>query len=161
MDRGCSDFLALILRTKENKKENLTLWANVKEELPMTQHDLKKMITQEFLDTLLPLGKSDRFFEALYGDASEGAYDIRLSLVNVSDSRIVLAFNLHQRPGKCMVCSLTYGLPNVFSRHPLINIKGMVDQMVQKGIPVKDWQLGDTQEDSSVLHTIPLYLNLD
>jgi len=126
----------------------------------MNQNDLKEMINQEFLDTLLPPDKSDAFFEALYGDASEGAYDIRLSPVSVSDSRIVLAFNLHQRPGKCLVCSLTYGLPNVFSRHPLINIKGMVGQMAQKGIIVKDWQLGDTQEHSSVLHTIPLYLNL-
>ncbi len=126
----------------------------------MNQNELKEMITQEFLDTLLPPEKSDAFFEALYGDASEGAYDIRLSPVSVSDSRIVLAFNLHQRPGKCLVCSLTYGLPTVFSRHPLINIKGMVSQMTQKGIPVKDWQLGDTQEHSSALHTIPLYLNL-
>lgn len=127
----------------------------------MDQNNLKETISQEFIDTLMPPEKSDQFFEALYGDASEGAYDIRLSPVSFSDHRIVLAFNLHQRPGKCLVCSLTYGLPKVFSRHPLINIKGMVEQMIQKGVPVKKWQLGDTQEHSHALHIIPFYLDLD
>ncbi len=126
----------------------------------MDQIELDRMITQEFLDTLLPAEKSDQFFEALYGDAAEGAYDIRLEPVSISQNRIVLAFNLTQRPGKCLVCSLTYGLPTVFSRHPLINIKGMVDKMGKIGIQVKDWRLGETEESSSSLHVIPLYLNL-
>ena len=126
----------------------------------MDKNQIEEVITQTYLDSLMPPEKSDQFFEALYGDASEGAYDIRLSPISVSEERIVLAFNLHQRPGKCLVCSLTYGLPNVFSRHPLINIKGMVDQISQRGIPVKEWKLGDTQEHSSALHTIPLYLTL-
>ena len=126
----------------------------------MDKNQIEEVITQTYLDSLMPPEKSDQFFEALYGDASEGAYDIRLSPISVSEERIVLAFNLHQRQGKCLVCSLTYGLPNVFSRHPLINIKGMVDQISQRGIPVKEWKLGDTQEHSSALHTIPLYLTL-
>lgn len=126
----------------------------------MDQNEMESIVTQDFLDGLLPPEKSDQFFEALYGDAADGAYDIRLEPVSISPDRIVLAFALTQRPGKCLVCSLTYGLPNVFSRHPLINIKGMVEQMVEKGIPVKDWRLGDTEESSSALHTIPLYLNL-
>jgi hypothetical protein len=126
----------------------------------MDQIDLDRMITQEFLDRLLPPEKSDQFFEALYGDTSEGAYDIRLEPVSLSPKRIVLAFNLTQRPGKCLVCSLTYGLPNVFSRHPLINIKGMVEKMVDEGIPVTGWRMGDTEESSSSLHVIPLYLDL-
>jgi hypothetical protein len=126
----------------------------------MDQIDLDRMVTQEFLDTLLPAEKSDQFFEALYGDAAEGAYDIRLEPVSISRDRIVLAFNLTQRPGKCLVCSLTYGLPNVFSRHPLINIKGMVDKMGEKGVQVKNWRLGDTEESTSSLHVIPLYLDL-
>lgn len=126
----------------------------------MNQIDLDKIITQEFLDTLLPPDTSDRFFDALYGDASEGAYDIRLEPVSVSDKRIVLAFSLTQRPGKCLVCSLTYGLPTVFSRHPLINIKGMVEKIRDAGAPVSDWRLGDTEESASSLHTIPLYLSL-
>ncbi len=123
-------------------------------------NDLDTIITQDFLDSLLPPEKSDAFFDALYGDASEGAYDIRLEPVSFSSDRIVLAFNLNQRPGKCLVCSLTYGLPNVFSRHPLINIKGMVEKMGDAGVQVKSWRLGDTQENSSVLHIIPLFLTI-
>lgn len=123
-------------------------------------NDLDTIITQDFLDSLLPPEKSDAFFDALYGDASEGAYDIRLEPVSFSSDRIVLAFNLSQRPGKCLVCSLTYGLPNVFTRHPLINIKGMVEKICDAGIQIKSWRLGDTQENSSALHIIPLFLEI-
>ncbi len=122
--------------------------------------NFKTIITQEFLDRLLPSEKSDQFFEALYGDVAEGAYDIRLTPVSFSEERIVLAFNLSQRPGKCLVCSLTYGLPNVFSRHPLINIKGMVEKINNAGVPVASWELGNTKEENTALHIIPLYLNL-
>lgn len=126
----------------------------------MNQIDLEKVLTQDFLDSLLPLEKSDQFFDALYGDAAEGAYDIRLEPVSISPERIVLAFALTQRPGKCLVCSLTYGLPTVFSRHPLINIKGMVGAMKDAGINIKDWRLGETEENSAALHLIPFYLEL-
>ena len=127
----------------------------------MVQKDFDSILTQEFLDTLLPPERSDQFFDALYGDASEGAYDIRLEPVSISGSRIVLAFNLLRRPDKCLVCSLTYGLPNVFSRHPLINIKGMVEKIKETGIPVTKWRVGDTEEESASLHVIPLYIDLD
>ena len=127
----------------------------------MDHKDLDRIVTQEFLDGLLPPATSDQFFDALYGDAGEGAYDIRLEPVSFARNRIVLAFHLTQRPGKCLVCSLTYGLPNVFSRHPLINIKGMVEKMIEAGVPVKNWRLGDTEESSSSLHIIPFYLDLD
>jgi hypothetical protein len=126
----------------------------------MNQAELTQVFAQEFLDELLPAEKSDHFFEALYGDASEGAYDIRLEFISANRGRIVLAFNLTQRPGKCLVCSLTYGLPKVFTRHPLINIKGMVDKIVEKGIQVEQWRLGETEESSSTQHTIPFYLDL-
>ncbi len=118
------------------------------------------MFTKEFLDQLLPFDVSDRFFEALYGDASDGSYDISLEFLSETASQIVLAFNLVQRPGKCLVCSLTYGLPNVFARHPLININNMVKKIEEKGIKVKSWRLGNTSEQTSSLHTIPLYLDL-
>ena len=122
---------------------------------------LDQVFTQDYLDTLLPVEISDHFFDALYGDPSEGAYDIRLEFISANDKRIVLAFNLTRRPGKCLVCSLTYGLPKVFSRHPLINIKGMVKKIEEKGIKVKKWQLGETEEDSTSLHIIPFYLDLE
>ncbi len=127
----------------------------------MDQAELTRMFTQDFLDTLLPAEKSDQFFEALYGDASEGAYDIQLEFISANESRIVLAFNLTQRPGKCLVCSLTYGIPKVFTRHPLINIKGMVQKIEEKGIKIKSWRLGDTEENSSDLHVVPFFIDIE
>ncbi len=126
----------------------------------MNQAELQAVFTQEFCDTLLPPEKSDQFFEALYGDASEGAYDIRLEFLSGNPDRVVLAFNLTQRPGKCLVCSLTYGLPTVFMRHPLINLKGMIQTIEETGVPVKEWRLGSTEEDTHSLHVIPLYIDL-
>ena len=127
----------------------------------MAQVALDQVLTQDYLDTLFPAQLSDQFFEALYGEASEGAYDIKLEFISANDKRIVLAFNLTQRPGKCLVCSLTYGLPTVFSRHPLININGMVEKIVEKGVKIKDWRLGETEEQNSTFHTIPFYLTLE
>jgi len=120
-----------------------------------------QLFTQDYLDTLLPENRSDQFFEALYGDASEGAYDIRLEYISANDKRIILAFNLTKKPGKCLVCNLTYGLPKVFSRHPLININGMVEKIKEKGVAIRSWRLGETEENSSSLHVIPFYLNLE
>ena len=99
--------------------------------------ELKTAFSQDYLDSLLPEETSDRFFDALYGDAEEGAYDIRLAFVSAESRRVVLSFNLVKRAGKCLVCSLTYGLPNVFARHPQINIKGMVDRIEKdKGLDI-------------------------
>jgi len=126
----------------------------------MDQSVFNQIFTQDYMDTLLPVGISDQFFEALYGDASDGAYDIRLEFISGNDQQIVLAFNLTQRPGKCLVCNLTYGLPNVFTRHPLININSIVKKIEEKGIKVKSWRLGDTEENSSSLHIIPFFLDL-
>ena len=127
----------------------------------MDQAVLYQVLNQDFLDTLLPAETSDQFFEALYGDAMDGAYDIRLEYISANDERIVLAYNLTQRPGKCLVCSLTYGLPKVFSRHPLINIDGMIEKMGAKDIQIKSWRMGETEEQTSQLHSIPLYLELE
>ncbi len=127
----------------------------------MDRAEFNQIFTQDFLDQLLPLNFSNKFFEALYGDASDGAYDIRLQFVSASDEQIVLGFNLVQRSGKCMVCSLTYGLPNVFSRHPLININNMIKKIEEKGVKVESWHLGDTKELNTSLHTVPFYLDLE
>jgi len=127
----------------------------------MSKVVIEDIFTQKFLDKLLPLEISDKFFEALYGDAAEGAYDISLEFVSNNSRQIVLCFNLVQRPGKCIVCSLTYGLPNVFSRHPLININRMIEKIEKNGIKVKNWRLGNTNEQNSSLHTIPFYIDLE
>lgn len=126
----------------------------------MGQAVAQTIFTQDFLDTLMPPEISDQFFEALYGDASEGAYDIGLKFKTADEKQIVLEFNLTKRPGKCLVCSLTYGLPTVFSRHPLINIKNLVGKIKDKGINIVGWRLGETQERNSSNHMIPLYLDL-
>ena len=63
------------------------------------------VLDQAFLDTVFPAERTDAFFDALFGGAEEGAYDIRLVCRNVSDNKAELAFELHQRPGKCLVCN--------------------------------------------------------
>ncbi len=65
---------------------------------------------------------------------------------------------LHERPDKCLACNLTYGLPEVFSRHPLINIQGMVEKIEAiLGGDAKciGWELGRTQTPEPHMHTIP------
>ena len=67
-------------------------------------------------------------------------------------------------PGKCISCSLTYGLPEVFSRHPIINIKGLVqniDALLDGKIRCVDWRLGSTREISNSVHAIPLEIILE
>ena len=118
-----------------------------------------QVFTREKLDELFPPERSDDFFDALYGDAAEGAYDIRLVFRAAEPNILHFAFELRQRPGKCLACNLTYGLPQVFARHPLINLKGLAGALGG----LADWKaedlrftLGRTQEHSPELHLIPL-----
>jgi len=126
----------------------------------MDMHEKAALVfTREKLDELFPPERSDDFFEAMYGDAAEGAYDIRLVFRAAEPQTLHFAFELHQRPGKCLACNLTYGLPQVFTRHPLINLKGLSGTLGG----LMDWKadeirftLGRTEEDSAELHLIPL-----
>ena len=114
------------------------------------------VITSEFLDGLFPAEKTEAFFDALFGGAEEGAYDIVLRPRTESDDSVTLAFELHQRPGKCLVCSLTYGLSGVFKRHPIINAEGLAKAVAEKmGWSGYAWEIGSTHEESSALHWIP------
>lgn len=124
----------------------------------------EQLFTAETLDRLFPADRADQFFDALLGDASEGAYDIRLAFTR-SDAKakaLTFALELHQRPGKCLACNLTYGLPEVFSRHPLINLKGVVAEIASLcgNATVKEWHLGTTQQVNKALHTVPLTIHL-
>jgi len=123
------------------------------------QEKATQVFTREKLDTLFPPERSDDFFDAMYGDAAEGAYDIRL-VFRAAESRVLnFAFELHQRPGKCLACNLTYGLPQVFARHPLINLKGLAEELgglVDWKAEELNFQIGRTEEHSSALHVIPL-----
>ena len=66
-------------------------------------------------------------------------------------------------PACCLVCSLTYGLPEVFTRHPVINIKGLV-QDIEKKLGGKAtctvWKLGTTVQQQKSLHSIPLTITV-
>ncbi|MEG2171690.1 MAG: hypothetical protein RRY29_00360 [Desulfovibrionaceae bacterium] len=116
-------------------------------------------LLQSDLDALFPADIADKFFEALYGDAEDGAYDIRLVFRSGDAKALELAFELHQREGKCLVCNLTYGLPQVFQRHPIINMAALAPRIAAlagwKG-QTTHFSLGRTEENSRSLHCIPL-----
>lgn len=129
----------------------------------MRNNDYKDLFTPEALATLFPETRADQFFEALFGDAEEGAYDIRLAFKGHEEDRLRFELQMIQRPGKCLACHLTYGLPQVFTRHPVINLKGLVADiahLIEERHRVADWELGVTQEQSRSLHVIPLVLHL-
>lgn len=120
---------------------------------------LDDIFSKDVLRKFFPSEKADQFFELLYGDADEGAYDIELSYNGYHSGQLEFMFNLIRRPGKCLACNLTYGLPMVFSRHPTLDIEGLVQKFrnIMDGTSeITHWQLGDTREISKDLHIIPL-----
>ena len=78
---------------------------------------MSKVLDKAFLESVFPPERTEAFFDALFGGAEEGAYDIVLVCRSEGEGKAELAFELHQRPGKCLACNLTYGLPQVFQRH--------------------------------------------
>ncbi len=124
---------------------------------------LENLFTTDALAGLFPDNRADRFFDALYGDVDEGAYDIGLAFKSAGEDRLLFEFRLLQREGKCLACNLTYGLPTVFSKHPIINVAGVVekiDAMLDGQAKVDKWVLGSTKEISRTIHVIPLTLYL-
>ncbi|MDF1613645.1 pancreas/duodenum homeobox protein 1 [Desulfurivibrio dismutans] len=131
----------------------------------MDQNDIQQLFTEEKLTELLPPGRADEFFEALLGDAAEGSYDIKLGhpQYNPKEQTLQLTLELHERPGKCLACNLTYGLPEVFSRHPIINLNGLVaeiDKLLGDRANCQEWRLGATRQASKSLHMMPLIIKL-
>ena len=121
---------------------------------------MAETLEQHFLDEIFPKERTDAFFDALFGGAEEGAYDIRLVPLGATADEARLAFELRQRPGKCLKCSLTYGLPQVFQRHPVLDVAGVAKAVAAKlgwsGEPA--WELGATEEVDAETHVIPLRL---
>jgi hypothetical protein len=129
----------------------------------MKSEEISDIFTPDVLQQLFPEDRTDQFFDALYGDAAEGTYDISLKFKSHRPNRLEFELHLLQRPGKCLQCSLTYGLPQVFSRHPVIDINGLVgkiDQLLNARAQCDGWQIGSTREKSDELHTIPLTILL-
>lgn len=134
-------------------------------EYSMDNQTLKSLFPDEVLAELFPPQRTNDFFEALFGDAAEGAYDITFRYYGYDKNTRALQFNLdlHERPGCCLVCSLTHGLPEVFSRHPVINVKGLVSAIGKRleGVAVcTEWKLGRTIQQEKSRHVIPLTITL-
>jgi hypothetical protein len=129
----------------------------------MATDPFTSIFTSAALKGIFPPERTDRFFEALLGDAADGSYDIELAYAGRGDNQLFFDLRLHQRPGKCLACNLTYGLPKVFSRHPVINLEEVVDRLdhlLGDATNCKDWQLGHTREMNRELHVVPLLITL-
>lgn len=129
----------------------------------MLQQDPHGIFSREWLDHHFPSQRSTDFFEALYGDADDAAFDIKLAFAGSVEKRLNFEFQLIQRPEKCLACNLTYGLPNVLTRHPIINMVGLVADIAQAlDVPADrlQWKLGQTETGRSDVHTIPLMITI-
>ena len=125
--------------------------------------DWKQIFSRTTLRELFPQERTDAFFDALFGDASEGAYDIELSFDRYDRAARNLRFllNLRERPGRCLACNLTYGLPQVFSRHPLLAVGKLAQTLcAQVQAAPASWELTSTREISRSLHVIPFIIKI-
>ena len=127
--------------------------------------DWKQIFSRTTLRELFPPERADAFFDALFGDASEGAYDIELAFDSYDRAAKNLRFllNLRERPGCCLACNLTYGLPEVFARHPVIDLKGLVRDIegrLEGEMTCGDWRLGRPVQQDNALHSIPLEIEV-
>ena len=130
----------------------------------MTSNTLDALLTSETLLKIFPKERTDEFFEALFGDANEGSYDIELAYRDADDKNLTLELLLHERPNCCLACNLTQGLPQVFSRHPVIDVASIVrdiDNLIGDRGTCGEWSLGHTEQRSSSLHVIPIRIILD
>jgi hypothetical protein len=121
------------------------------------------IFTTEWAKAVFPPERTDDFFEALFGGAEEGAYTISLRFLAEQGNNYTFAFDLTQRPGKCLACNLTYGLPQVFSCHPVLNVKGVAEAVATalgKDPASVSWKLEATQEESSIHHYVPFIVTV-
>lgn len=130
----------------------------------MTTDTIKTVLTKENLEKIFPKTRANDFFEALFGDADEGSYDIELAYREFNGKTLIMDLLLHERPNCCLACNLTQGLPQVFSRHPIINIDGIVrelDTLLGDEYKCGEWSLGYTEQYSRSLHAIPIKIVLN
>jgi hypothetical protein len=132
--------------------------------LIMSNDRLAAILTKERLARIFPPDRTNAFFDALFGDADEGAYDIELVYRETRGNTMIIDMELHQRPGRCLACNLTQGLPQVFTRHPIINVKGIVEEvgkLLGNATKCTSWSLGYTEQHNSALHTIPIKISIE
>lgn len=125
----------------------------------MSSDPLTSVLNKENLAKIFPRERANEFFDALFGDADEGAYDIELAYRETRGDTLIIDLRLHERPNRCLACNLTQGLPQVFSRHPIINVKGIVkdiETLLGNTCRCTSWSLGFTEQQSRSLHVIPL-----
>ena len=123
----------------------------------------QRIFSEPNMKKIFPRQKTAQFFEALFGDPNEGAYDIDLRFRDAYNKRLEFEFLLTARPGKCLSCSFTYGLPRVFLRHPVINIQEVVQKisdMIKEHGKCEEWKLGPTRIISPEFHSIPLIIKI-
>lgn len=129
----------------------------------MKTDNFSTILTNDALAQIFPKERSNEFFDALFGDASEGSYDIELTYRGVDNNTLTMDLRLHERPNCCLVCNLTQGLPQVFSRHPIINVEGVVreiDGLLGDDATCGEWSLGRTEQQQSSLHVIPILITI-
>ena len=115
---------------------------------------------QKTLDQIFPPERTEAFFDALYGAAEDGAYDIRLVCEQATPDTAHMAFQLNRRPGKCLKCSLTYGLPEVFQKHPIIAMPDLATK-IGKALGWSEdvkWELMATREIDDNQHRVPFLI---
>lgn len=124
----------------------------------MDEKKLTETFSPETLARLFPADRADSFFDALFGDAEEGAFDIGLIYSGCKGTELNFELQLKERPGKCLACNLTRGIPDVFLRHPIIDIRGLVHKIGELvgSSEEPEWELGRTREISRKLHIVPL-----
>jgi hypothetical protein len=129
----------------------------------MTMDQYASLFGPDTCAELMPAETANQFFDALFGDAEEGSFDLELKYRGSDDEALYFDILLHERPGHCLACNLTYGLPEVFSRHPVINLKGIaekVNEIIGDRGETGEWRLGRTTQQSQELHSIPLKIQL-
>lgn len=119
---------------------------------------------EAFIKSLLPAERVEEFFEAFYF-GEEPAYFLELGLRewNPEAGKIVLELRLKARPGKCLACNLTSGLPDVFKRHPILNLAGVAEEVVNRlgdGFRLESWELGWTERLNPDLHVVPMVIRV-
>ena len=121
-----------------------------------------EIFTPQWTAEAFPPERAIEFFEALYGDPEDAAYNIEFAFVQADGLKLQFTFNLHQRAEQCLACNLTYGLPGVFLRHPIINARGLAEKIAAvAGKKLIKWQFGQTMEFSQALHAIPFEVWLE